>query len=51
MAILIYDYEVFKHNTLLGILNTDTDAVIQLWDIQKIRSFIRENLDNIWVRL
>ena len=51
MAILIYDYEVFKHNTLLGVLNTDIDEVTQLWNISKIKSFIRENLDNIWVRL
>ena len=46
---IIYDFEVFKHNVLLGTLDTDTDKIIQLWDIPSIKSFARDNLTEIWV--
>ena len=46
---IIYDFEVFKHNVLLGALNTDTDKITQLWDIPSIKSFARDNLTEIWV--
>ena len=48
---LVYDWEIFKHNSLLGILNIDTNEVIQLWDIEKIRNYINEHLDDIWIRV
>lgn len=48
---LVYDWEIFKHNFLLGILNTDTNEVIQLWDIEKIRNYINKHLDDIWIRV
>lgn len=46
---LIYDYEVFKHDTLLGVLNEETGEVIQIWDIPKIKKLTEENLNNIWI--
>ena len=46
---IIYDFEVFKHNTLLGVLNEETGDIIQLWNIDRIREFIEENLKNVWV--
>lgn len=46
---LIYDFEVFKHNTLLGVLNEETEEIIQLWDINQIREFTEKNIRNIWV--
>lgn len=46
---LLYDFEVFKHDTLLGVLNEETGEVTQLWDIDEIKSFTRKNLENIWV--
>ena len=46
---LLYDFEVFKHDTLLGVLNEETGEVTQLWDINEIKSFIKKNLENIWV--
>ena len=46
---IIYDFEVFKHDTLLGALNTDTDEIIQLWDIPSIKKYTQENLEEIWV--
>lgn len=46
---LIYDYEVFKHDTLLGILNEETGEVTQVWDIPRIRELVEEGLNNIWI--
>ena len=46
---LIYDFEVFKHNTLLGVLNEETGEVIQLWNINQIRELTEKSLKNIWV--
>ena len=46
---LIYDFEVFKHDTLLGVLNEETGEIFQLWSIAKIKQFVEENLNNIWV--
>ena len=49
VIILLYDFEVFKHDTLLGVLDEETGVVTQLWDIDEIKSFTRKNLENIWV--
>lgn len=46
---LIYDYEVFKHDTLLGVLNEETGEVIQVWDVPKIKDLVEDGLNNIWV--
>jgi len=46
---IIYDFEVFKHNVLLGTLDTDTNEIKQLWDISSIRQHTLDNLDEIWV--
>lgn len=46
---LIYDFEVFAHDTLLGVLNEETGEIFQLWSIAKIKQFVEENLNNIWV--
>lgn len=46
---LIYDYEVFKHDTLLGVLNEETGEVIQIWDIPTIKTLIEKYISNIWI--
>lgn len=46
---IIYDFEVFKHNTLLGALNEETGEITQLWNIDQIREFTEKNLNNVWV--
>lgn len=48
---LIYDWEIFKHDCLLGILNIETDEVTQLWSIGDIKKYIRDNLGEVWVRI
>ena len=46
---IIYDFEVFKHDTLLGALNEETGEITQLWNIDQIREFTEKNLNNVWV--
>lgn len=48
---LIADYEIFKKDTLLGVLDTDTKEVHQMWNVNDIRDYIRRHLGEIWVRL
>ena len=45
----IADYEIFKHNSLLGVLDTETDTIYQMWDVKEIKNFIRDHLDEMWV--
>ena len=49
MAIHIYDFEVFKHDTLLGTLNTETGEVKQIWNIPGIRELAESQIKDIWV--
>ena len=46
---LIADYEIFKHDSLLGVLDIETDKIYQIWDITDIRNFIQEHIGNIWI--
>ena len=46
---LIADFEVFKHNTLLGILNEETGNIIQTWSIPEIKNIAKAELNNMWV--
>lgn len=48
---LVYDWEIFKHNSLLGVLDTDTNKIIQLWNISEIKNYINKNLNVVWIRL
>lgn len=45
----IADYEIFKHDSLLGVLDTETDIVYQMWDVEVIKNFIKTHLNEIWV--
>lgn len=47
----IADYEIFKKDSLLGVLDVETDNIYQMWDISEIKNFIKEHINDIWVRL
>ena len=52
MNIIIWDMEVFAHNTLFGayILKNDEKILFQTWDFDEIRKFYDEHKDNsIWI--
>ena len=46
---LIADYEIFKRDSLLGVLDVDTDKIYQMWDVSEIRTFIKDHLEDIWI--
>lgn len=48
---LVADYEIFKHDSLLGVLDIETEEIYQIWNIQEIKNFIKLHLDDIWIRL
>lgn len=52
MKLVIFDFEVFKHDTLLGALEIDEDQNVepfQSWDLEDIKGFYRRNIDSIWI--
>ena len=49
MKIILYDFEVFKFDTLLGckIINEDgTINIYQTWDLEKIKKFYEFHQDS-----
>lgn len=51
MRIVIFDFEVFEYDVLLGvhIFNDDSIEVKQIWDLDEIRQFYEEHIEDIWV--
>ena len=51
MRIIIFDFEVFEYDVLLGthIFNDDNIEVKQSWDLKEIRRFYEEHIDDIWI--
>lgn len=52
MKIIIFDYEVFKYDTLLGTLSIDENNQItckQIWDLDEIKQFYNDNQQSLWV--
>lgn len=52
MNIIIYDFEVFKFDTLLGAYILDDDMSLtkyQTWSLDNIRKFYADNVESIWV--
>ena len=45
----IADYEIFKHDSLLGVLDTETGDIHQMWGVPDIKNLIKNHLDEIWV--
>ena len=51
MNIIIFDFEVFKYDTLLGCLYIDEHGkhLFQSWDLDEIRLYYKNNEDALWV--
>lgn len=50
--IIIFDFEVFKHDCLLGaiILEENKDPeLFQTWDLNKIKEFYFNNINSVWI--
>lgn len=51
MKIIIFDFEVFKYDCLLGakILEGNNIYTYQTWDLEEIKNFYYENETSVWV--
>lgn len=48
--IIIFDFEVFKHDTLLGAVIIDKNiSLLQTWDLKRMIEFYKENVSSIWI--
>ncbi len=49
--IIIFDFEIYKYDTLLGakVFDSSGQHYYQSWDIDEIRNFYKENVNNLWV--
>ena len=51
MRLIIFDFEVFKYNTLLGsiIIDENKSELYQTWDLEEIKNFYENNTESIWI--
>lgn len=49
MRVLVFDFEVFRYDTLLGVYDINKGEYIQLWDRNEIRAFYESHRDYVWV--
>lgn len=51
MKIIIFDFEVFKHDVLLGAYVYDgiTKEIFQSWDTEEIKNFYLKHQNDIWI--
>lgn len=51
MNIILYDFEVFKYDTLFGckIISGDNIKIFQTWDLEEIKNFYEIHKNDIWV--
>lgn len=49
--LVVFDFEVFKHDTLLGALLIDDKEVrlFQSWNLEEIKAFYEDNVSSIWI--
>lgn len=49
--LIIFDFEVFAYDTLLGarIIEKNKDEIVQTWSLNEIRKFYFDNKDAIWI--
>lgn len=49
MKVIVFDFEVFKYDTLLGVYSVNENKYYQLWEMSEIKRFYYDNIDSIWV--
>ncbi len=49
MKFLVFDFEVFPFDVLLGVYDVNEKKYIQLWDVEEIKKFYNENINSIWI--
>lgn len=49
MKFLVFDFEVFRYDTLLGVYDVNNKKYIQMWDKNQIIQYYNDNIDAIWI--
>lgn len=49
MKILIFDFEVFRFDTLLGVYDVNNNKYYQTWNLSEIRDYYWKNINSIWI--
>lgn len=49
MRVIIFDFEVFKYDCLLGVYDVNNKQYIQLWGLNEIKQFYYSNINSVWV--
>lgn len=51
MNVIIFDFEVFSHNTLLGayVCNEREETLFQSWDLAECKRFFLEHQNDFWI--
>lgn len=49
MKILVFDFEVFRYDTLLGVYDVNEHQYYQTWDLAEIKDYYYKNINAIWV--
>lgn len=49
MKVIVFDFEVFKYDTLLGVYDVNNKSYYQTWNLEEIRKYYFDNIDAIWV--
>lgn len=49
MKVIVFDFEIFRYNCLLGVYDTNNKSYYQTWNISEIKDFYYRNINSIWV--
>ena len=49
MKVIVFDFEVFKYDTLLGVYDINKQQYYQTWNASEIRDFYNRNRNAIWI--
>lgn len=51
MSIVIFDFEVFKYDVLLGamVINNTSNTIVQLWNKNDIKQFYSKHINDLWI--
>lgn len=52
MKLIVYDFEVFRFDTLMGAKIIDDDnnvSILQTWDLSVIKQFYKDHINDIWI--
>ena len=49
LKVVVFDFEVFRYNILLGAYVVNEKKYYQLWNKSEIKKFYNDNIDSVWV--